>query len=120
MKIICILVISLLTVFAADFDSGIRNKRVERVIDLTNQFARHSIAVEVENIGSKAVSKYDFIVDAKLAQHLAYIQVVDEATGKSLETKSQPATHGKFRYDNVIICYVASYSVPSRRWQYLR
>jgi len=99
MKLLCILLISLLGVFAADFDSGIRNKRVERIIDLSNQFARHTIAVEFENTGSKAVSKYDFIIDAKTAQHLAFVEVVDEQTGASLTTKSQPtATQGKYSF----------------------
>ncbi len=87
----------------------IRNKRVEREIDLTSQFSRHSVAIEVENFGSTSVHDLQFTVQEPLASKLALFDVLEERTGEKLvSTNKGTKQQGKHRYRSSNMVYLAN------------
>jgi hypothetical protein len=95
--VILLITISCLGLAFGEVYSGLQNKKVERVVDLTSQFARHTLQIDVENTGSKTTSEYYVAIQDSLGKHLAYLGAQNEA-GVSLKvTKDATETSGKQR-----------------------
>lgn len=61
----------------------ITNTKVQRTIDLTSQFARHTLSITAES--KSAASSY--LVAVQNATHLAFIKAEETEGGKELEVK---------------------------------
>ena len=88
--VLAIIVLFGLTAIASSSDifDGIVNKKVERTIDLTSQFAKHTIQITISNTGSKSASAVYLAVEDSLAGHLSYLAVTDESKAE-LKTEKQ-------------------------------
>lgn len=64
------------------------NSKLLRNIDLTTQFARHTLTITAENKGASSINKYDLAV--KNATNLANIKAETE-TGSALEVTAGAA-----------------------------
>jgi oligosaccharyltransferase complex subunit alpha (ribophorin I) len=99
MKIFSFIFVFLTLIFlvaSVDLYDGLKNKRVERIIDLTTQFSRQKIEIEVENQRSNSVKQIFLTIHSSLAEKLSYIEVVEEKKGIPLEIKSE----GKLEHGN--------------------
>lgn len=98
-NILFLLCLSLgLALSAPTYYDGIRNKNIERSIDLNSQFARHNVKIEVENKGNKATSEYYLTVQQGLAAHLADIKVTDESNKQLTVSKGENVDDKKNSY----------------------
>lgn len=73
---------------------GIKNVNVERKIDLTTQFARQTLTLEVKNEGSSQVKNYQLAFHEKNAQHLAFLEVKDQKGNKLQITQEKEDKKG--------------------------
>lgn len=92
---ICIFFALISFVFGQD-DLSLKN--VNRNIDISTQFARHTVSLTLENSG-KSVSSFLYTIEANLANNLAYITAFDTQTGASLKvTKGEANENKKIKY----------------------
>lgn len=64
---------------AAEVNSDVVNKNLERVIDLSSQLVKISAVITVENTGKESVLNYMLTVDPVNAGHLSYISAKDSS-----------------------------------------
>lgn len=100
MRIVLALVV-LCTLLSASLcaDTDLVNSKVERLIDLKSQIARHSINITVNNKGTTPATQYLLTLqDRYQTSHLAFIKVVDETGTPLAVTKGDIGTNNKESY----------------------
>lgn len=91
---ICIILAIVAFVFAQD-DLSVKN--VNRNVDVSTQFARHTVTLTLENSG-KSVNSFVYTIESNLANNVAYIAAFDTQTGASLKvTKGEAAENKKIK-----------------------
>lgn len=95
MKILLGLVLVLALACATVLGQDLVNSKVQRHIDLTTQFARHTITITAENKGSAATSTYT--LEVQNATHLAFIRAETD-TGSPL-TVTEGATKDEYVHE---------------------
>ena len=75
MKVFIVLLVVFNVVFGGfeNINSDIKNKKVERSINLESQLVKISDTITIENSGVGNVKSYVFLIDGKLKNHLAFI-----------------------------------------------
>lgn len=84
-----LLVVALL---AALGSAQLRVKSAERTVDLRTQNAQGLQVIELENVGSAAVSSFVFSLPASLASHVAYVSARHNASSTALSTSAPRLT----------------------------
>ena len=72
-KFFVLIIVSLLVQCRAENSSGIVNKIVNTVLDLTSHLAKFTVSVTLENNGEKSAIHVLYLIDPMLVDNLAYI-----------------------------------------------
>lgn len=81
----------------ANIYNGIVNKKVERTIDLTSQFAKHTVTIDIENTGSQSANEYFLAIQKNLHSKLSYVQVFEDSTSLKVEKVGDESSYVVYR-----------------------